>query len=138
MQYAETVTFVSEVGFLLNFCKVNNSLPNCEGIMHADIFSLLPTLRDKVKSETTSFVARVKLYLQRQQTRKSLCLVDRASFITTLFLFQLDTLLFFFLHLQFFSYNFSLYVSDRLVHQQENQITRAASGTFPCNMSFGL
>ena len=31
-----------------------------------------------------------------------------------------------FLHLQF-----SLHVSDRLVHHQENQITRAASGTFP-------
>ena len=26
---------------------------------------------------------------------------------------------------------FSLHVSDRLVHHQENQITRAASGTFP-------
>ena len=63
-----------------------------------------------------------------------LCLVDRASFINTLFLFQLDALLFFFLHL----YNFSLHVSDRLVHHQENQITCAASGTFPCNMSFEL
>ena len=47
-----------------------------------------------------------------------------------LLLFQLDTLLFFFLHLQFF-YSFSLHVSDRLVHHQENQITLAASGTFP-------
>ena len=59
----------------------------------------------------------------------SLRLVDRASFIITLFLFQLDTFLFFFLHSQF--YNYSLHVSDRLVHHQENQITRAASGTFP-------
>ena len=48
----------------------------------------------------------------------------------TLLLFQLDTLLFSFIHLQFF-YSFSLHVSDRLVHHQENQITRAASGTFP-------
>ena len=53
-------------------------------------------------------------------------MVDRASFINTLFLFQLDTLLF-----SFYIYNFSLHVSDRLVHHQENQITRAASGTFP-------
>ena len=28
-------------------------------------------------------------------------------------------------------YNFSLHVSDRLVHHQENQITLAASGTLP-------
>jgi len=59
----------------------------------------------------------------------TLRLVDRASFINTLLLFQLDTLLFSFIHLQF--YNFSLHVSDRLVHHQENQITLAASGTFP-------
>jgi len=32
-------------------------------------------------------------------------------------------------------YSYSLHVSDRLIHHQENQITRAASGTFPCNMS---
>jgi len=70
VQYAEKVTLVSELGFLLNFCKVNNSLPYCEGIMHADIFSSLPALRDKIKSETTSFVAKVELYLQRQQTIK--------------------------------------------------------------------
>ena len=30
-----------------------------------------------------------------------------------------------------FFLQFSLHVSDRLVHHQENQITRAASGTFP-------
>ena len=53
----------------------------------------------------------------------SLCLIDRASFITTLFLSQLAILLFF-----FYIYNFSLRVSDRLVHHQGNQITRAASG----------
>ena len=49
--------------------------------------------------------------------------------IITSLLFQLDTLLFSILHLQFF-YNFSVHVSDRLVHHQENQITLAASGTF--------
>ena len=53
-------------------------------------------------------------------------MVDRASFINTLLLFQLDTLLF-----SFYVYNFSLHVSDRLVHHRENQITLAASGTFP-------
>ena len=46
-----------------------------------------------------------------------------------LFLFQLDTLLFSFTFTIFFL-QFSLHVSDRLVHHQENQITRAASGTF--------
>ena len=56
-------------------------------------------------------------------------LVDRASFINTLLLFQLDTLLFSFYVYNF--YNFSLHVSDRLVHHQENRITLAASGTFP-------
>ena len=57
-------------------------------------------------------------------------LVDRASFINTLSLFQLDTLLFFLFTFTNF-YNYSLHVSDRLVHHQENQITRAASGTIP-------
>jgi len=46
-----------------------------------------------------------------------------------LFLFQLDTLLFFLF--TFTILQFSLHVSDRLVHHQENQFTRAASGTFP-------
>ena len=49
-----------------------------------------------------------------------------------LFLFQLDTLLFVFTFtFTSISYNFSLNVSGRLVHHQESQITRAASGTFP-------
>ena len=62
-------------------------------------------------------------------TRITLCLVDHASFLNTLFLFQLDALLFFLF--TFTILQFSLHVSDRLVHHQENQITRAASGTFP-------
>jgi len=57
----------------------------------------------------TLFVGLISRLGQKQVLKIwSLCLVDRASFITTLFLFQLDTLLFFFLPLQFFSYNFSL------------------------------
>ena len=49
----------------------------------------------------------------------------------TLLLFQLDTL-FYFPYIFTISFlQFSLHVSDRLVHHQENQITRAASGTFP-------
>jgi len=51
------------------------------------------------------------------------------QYLNTLFLFQLDTLLFSFYIYNF--YNYSLHVSDRLVHHQENQIIRAASGTFP-------
>jgi len=47
-----------------------------------------------------------------------------------LFLIQLDTLLFSF-YITIFFLQFSLHVLDRLVHHQENQITRAASGTFP-------
>ena len=43
---------------------------------------------------------------KQNKYKESLCLVDRASFANTLFLFQLDTLSFFFLHLQFSSYNF--------------------------------
>jgi len=50
--------------------------------------------------------------------------------LNTLFLFQLDTLLFSVTFTIFFL-QFSLHISDRLVHHQENQITRAASGTFP-------
>jgi len=61
----------------------------------------------------------------------SLCLIDCASFANTLFLFQLDTLFYFPYIFTIFFLQFSLHVSDRLVHHQENQITRAASGTFP-------
>ena len=56
---------------------------------------------------------------------------DRASFVNTLFLFQLDTLLYFPYIFTIFFLQFSLHVSDQLVHHQENQITRAASGTSP-------
>jgi len=56
---------------------------------------------------------------------------DRASFVNTLFLFQLDTLLYFPYIFTIFFLQFSLHVSDQLVHHQENQITRAASGPFP-------
>jgi len=39
---------------------------------------------------------------------------------------------FYFLYIfTIFFLQFSLHVSDRMVHHQENQITRAASGTFP-------
>ena len=68
----------------------------------------------------------------------SLCLVDRASFLNILFLFQLDILFYFSYIFTIFFLQFSLHVSDRLVHHQENQITRAASGAFPwrrlCNV----
>ena len=42
-----------------------------------------------------------------------------------------SNLIHFFLFTFMICYNFSLHVSDRLVHHQENQITLAASGTFP-------
>ena len=63
--------------------------------------------------------------------KRSLCLVDRASFVNTLLLFQLDTLFYFPDIFAIFFLQFSLHVSDRLVHHQENQIARAASGPFP-------
>ena len=69
--------------------------------------------------------------LQQRNICASLCLVDRASFVNTLFLFQLDTLFYFPYIFTIFFLQFSLHVSDRLVHHQENQTTRAASGTFP-------
>ena len=57
---------------------------------------------------STTFVWNISHYKKNwaRYDQKSLRLVDRASFANTLFLFQLDTLLFFFLHLQFSSYNF--------------------------------
>jgi len=51
--------------------------------------------------------------------------------LNTLLLFQLDTLFYFPYIFTIFFLQFSLHVSDRLVHHQENQITRAASGPFP-------
>ena len=46
MKYIEEGTLVSDVGFLVNFCKVNNSLPNCEDIITADIFLPPETLTE--------------------------------------------------------------------------------------------
>ena len=58
--------------------------------------------------------------------------IDHPDFQSnTLFLFQLDTLFYFSYIFTIFFLQFSLHVSDRLVHHQENQITRAASGPFP-------
>ena len=42
-----------------------------------------------------------------------------------------SNLIHFFSFFTFTILQFSLHVSDRLVHHQENQITRAASGTVP-------
>ena len=94
---------------------------------------LLSAIYDMRKCRIFQKLVWVSNYIMEQHRNYNnsitLRLVDRASFINTLLLFQLDTLLFSFIHLQF--YNFSLHVSDRLVHHQENQITLAASGTFP-------
>ena len=63
------------------------------------------------------------------QNIQSLCLVDRASFLILCFFSNL--IHFYFSLFTFIILQFSLHVSDRLVHHQENQITCAASGTFP-------
>jgi len=84
-----------------------------------------------VRLLTTRFFNVAKFTILTTLSFLSLCLVDRASFINTLFSFQLDTLLFFLFTFTISFYSYSLHVSDRLVHHQENQITLAASGTFP-------
>ena len=48
-----------------------------------------------------------------------------------IFCFFSNLIHFYFSLFTFTILQFSLHVSDRLVHHQENQITRAASGTFP-------
>jgi len=63
-----------------------------------------------------------------------LYLVDRASFITSLLLFQLDTLLFSFFTFTVFLYMFRTGWS--IIRRIKCLITRAASGTVPCNMRF--
>ena len=53
------------------------------------------------------------------------------SFFSKYFFFFSNLIHFYFSFYIYNFYNFSLHVSDRLVHDQENQIRRAASGTFP-------
>jgi len=61
----------------------------------------------------------------------SLCLVDRASFLNILFLFQLDILFYFSYIFTIFFLQFSLHVSDRLVHHQEIKLHAQPLVPFP-------